>query len=140
MFKAKDIMTTDVITVTRETDIHQAIRTMVRNNVTGLPVVNDDMSLAGIISEKDVLSLLYNIEDKPGKVEDFMTKGIFSFNQNDSLIDIAECLIKNHFRRVPIVGDGKIIGIISRKDIIAFILKLRHKDKQPDTQTVASAS
>jgi len=129
MFKAKTIMTTNVISVSKQTGIYEAIRTMVENNITGLPVVNDDMSLAGVISEKDVLSLLYNIEDKPGKVEDFMTKNPVCFNEDDSLIDIAECFIKNDFRRVPIITQGKLAGIISRKDIITYILKLRHKDK-----------
>lgn len=129
MFKAKTIMTTDVISVNRQTQIYEAIKTMVENNITGLPVVNEDMSLAGVISEKDVLSLLYNIEDKPGKVEDFMTKDPICFNADDSLINIADCFIKNNFRRVPIVAEGKLAGIVSRKDIIAYILKLRHKNK-----------
>jgi len=132
IFKAKSIMTTNVASVKRQTPIYEAIRILVEKNITGLPVVNDDMTLAGIISEKDVLKLLYDIEDKPGKVEDFMTKGIVSFNQEDSLIDITECLIKNHFRRVTITSEGKLAGIISRKDIIKFILKLRHKDKAKD--------
>jgi len=129
MFKAKTVMKSDVITVKRDTPIYEAIRILVQKNITGLPVVNEDMTLAGIITEKDVLKLLYNIEDKPGDVKDFMTKGIVSFNEGDSLIDITECLIKNNFRRVPIVAQGKLVGIISRKDIIAYILKLRHKDK-----------
>ncbi|MBW8038804.1 MAG: CBS domain-containing protein [Planctomycetes bacterium] len=131
MFKAKTIMKTEVITVKKDTGIYEAIRIMVENNITGLPVVNDDMSLAGVISEKDVLKLLYNIEDQPGEVENFMTKGVVTFGQDDSLIDITECFIKNYFRRVPIMANGKLVGIISRKDIISYILKLRHKDKQP---------
>ena len=131
MFEAKLIMETHLIIVKKETSIYEAIRTLVENNITGLPVVDDDMVLRGIITEKDVLSLLYNIEDKAGKVEDFMTKGIVSFDQEDSLIDIAESFIKNHFRRVPIVAQGKLVGIISRKDIIKYILKLRRKDKSP---------
>ena len=129
MFKAKTIMTTDVISVNGQTGIYEAIKTMVENNITGLPVVNDGMGLAGVISEKDVLALLYNIEDKPGKVEDFMTKDPLCFNEDDSLIDIAECFIENNFRRVPIIAQGKLVGIVSRKDIITYILKLRHKDK-----------
>jgi CBS domain-containing protein len=129
IFKAKAIMTTDVAYVKKQTPIYEAIGILVERNITGLPVVNEDMTLAGIISEKDVLRLLYEVEDKPGKVEDFMTKGIVSFNQEDSVIDIAECLIKNPFRRVTITSEGKLAGIISRKDIIKFILQLRHKDK-----------
>ena len=128
MFKAKTIMTKDIIFVKRQTPIYETIRTLVEKNITGLPVVNDDMTLAGIISEKDVLKLLYDIKDKPASVEDFMTEEIFSFDQEDSLIDIAECFIKNNFRRVPIMAQGKLAGIVSRKDIISFILKIRHKN------------
>ena len=128
MFQAKQVMTKNVIVVKRNANIYDAIRLMVDNKITGIPVVNDDMSLAGMISEKDGLKLLYNIEDHAdSKVEDFMTKGVWSFNETDSLVDIAECLIKNHFRRVPILSNGKLVGIITRTDIISFILKLRHK-------------
>jgi len=127
MFKAKSIMSTKLISVKRQMDIYDAIKILADNNITGMPVVNDDMSIAGIITEKDVLGLLYDNAAKGGKVEDYMTKGVVSFNINDNLIDIAECLIKNSFRRVPITDGGKLVGIISRKDLIAYILKLRHK-------------
>jgi CBS domain-containing protein len=129
MFKAKDIMKADVITVTGQTPIYEAIRILVEDNVTGLPVVNDDMRILGIITEKDVLALLYNIEDRMGKVEDFMTHDVVSFDENDSLIGITECFIESNIRRVPITSQGRLAGVISRKDIIAYILKLRHKDK-----------
>jgi len=129
MFKAKTIMSTKVISVKRQTEIYEAIRMLAENNVTGLPVINDDMRIVGIITEKDVLHLLYDIDAKPGKVEDFMTKGVVSFDEDDSLIDITECFLKNSFRRVPITAGGRLVGIVSRKDIIAYILKLRHKDK-----------
>jgi len=129
MFKAKTIMSKGVVYVKRDTEVYEAIRTLEENNVTGLPVVNDDMTIAGIITEKDVLHLLYDTENKCTKVGDFMTKGVVSFNEDDSLIDITECLIENSFRRVPITSGGKLVGIISRKDIISYILKLRHEDK-----------
>ncbi len=129
MFKAKDIMHTDLITVKIKTPIYDAIRTLVEHNITGLPVINDDNSLAGIISEKDMLKLLYDIEDKPGRVEDFMTENIHTFEPEDSLIDLCDCFIKNQFRRVPIVENDQLVGIVSRKDLIRYILELRHKDK-----------
>jgi CBS domain-containing protein len=128
MFKASTIMISDVICVSKETGIYKAIESMVEKNITGLPVVNEDMSLVGIISEKDVLSLLCNMEDRPDTVEHYMTHDPICFDIDDSLIDIAECFMKHHFRRVPILKDGKLAGIISRKDIIAYILHLRHKD------------
>ncbi len=123
MFDTKAIMTTDIITVKRDTPISRVVEILVDNNITGLPVVNDDRTLAGIISEKDVLSLVYDSEDYSAKVEDFMTKDVVSFEQNEDLIAICECLVKNDFRRVPIVADGKLVGVISRKDIIKYILE-----------------
>jgi len=134
MFKAADIMKADVITVNRQTDIYEAMRILVENNITGLPVVDDDMTLVGLISEKDALRLLYNTEDRPGSVADFMTENVVSFRSDDSLIDITETFIRNNFRRVPIVEDGRVVGIISRKDIIGCILKLRHRDKATVSQ------
>jgi len=129
MFKAKTIMKTDVISVDKDTEIYEATRIMVENNITGLPVVNEDQTLAGIITEKDVLKLIYDFEDIPDTVEGFMTIQVTCFDQEDNLIDIADSLIKHHFRRVPILDKGRLVGIISRRDIISFILKLRHKAK-----------
>ncbi len=123
MFETKTIMTTDVITVKRHTPLSRVIEILTDNNITGLPVVNDDRTLAGIISEKDVLSLVYESEDDSAKVEDFMTKDVVSFEQNEDLIAICECLVNNNFRRVPIVSDGKLVGVISRRDIIKYILE-----------------
>ena len=129
MYEAETVMKTNLITVTKDTAIYEVIRTLVENNVTGLPVVNDDMTLAGVITEKDVLKLLYENRDEPGNVEDFMTEKVISFTPHDSLINIARSFVDNHFRRVPIVANGKLVGIVSRKDIIALMLKLRRKDK-----------
>ena len=97
------------------------------SNITGLPVVNEDHTLVGIITEKDVLKLLYDFEDVPDTVGGFMTEQVTCFDQEDNLIDIADSFTRNHFRRVPILDKGRLVGIISRKDIIGYILKLRHK-------------
>lgn len=129
MFEAKTLMKTKLITVKQDSSIYEAIRLLVNKNITGLPVVDDEGVLVGIVSEKDMLRLLYNIKDKAGSVQEFMTKSVVCFTEDDSLIDIAESFIDNHFRRVPIVRDNKLVGIISRRDIVEYILKLRRKDK-----------
>ncbi|MHC4285834.1 MAG: CBS domain-containing protein, partial [Planctomycetota bacterium] len=59
MLSAEEIMTGDVITVKEDTPIHEAMEIMLKEQVSGLPVVFDDMSLAGVLSEKDVVTLLY---------------------------------------------------------------------------------
>jgi len=116
-------MTTDLITVGRETPIYDAIKILLENDITGLPVVDDDMTLVGIITEKDILKLLSILQNDSATVEDFMTKEVVCFDQQEDLIAVCECLIKNHFRRLPITSNGKLTGIISRKDIINYILE-----------------
>ena len=122
MFETKAIMTTDVISVKRDVPIGRAIEILVENDLTALPVVDEDMALLGIVSEKDVLGLLSALEDDSAKVEDFMTTDVVSFGADEDVIAICECLVNSHFRRVPIVADGKLVGIVSRKDIIKYIL------------------
>jgi CBS domain-containing protein len=131
MLKAKDIMTTDVLAVARSTDIYRAIRIMVENNVTGLPVVGSDRTLVGVVTEKDVLKLLYDVEDRPGKVEDFMTEAVVAFDQEADIGAVADGLAANHFRRVPILQEGRLVGIISRKDVIKHIKEQWATEKAP---------
>jgi CBS domain-containing protein len=138
MVTAKAIMSTNVITVTRDEDIYKAIRTMVQNNVTGLPVVNKDGTVAGVLTEKDVLNLLYEIKDRPGKAEDYMTRDVVCFDCQDSATDIAESFRSNHFRRVPILENGKLVGIISRKDIIRYMRDSRHDERVSKDSTTGT--
>ena len=123
MFEIENIMTKNVITIEANAPIREAINIMIEKDITGLPVVDDKMTLVGIVSEKDVLRLLCNIGDRPGKVEEFMTKNVVFFDQNDSLANVCDCLLANHFRSVPIVAGPKkkLAGIISRKDIVKNI-------------------
>ena len=123
MNETKTIMTTNIVTVKSDTPIDRAFELLIENNITGLPVVDDDRTLIGIISEKDMLKLLPGQEDESATVADFMTKDITSFDQDEDLIAICECLMNNYFRRVPIVSNGKLVGIISRRDIIKYIIE-----------------
>lgn len=125
MFKIENIMTKDVITVNKETTIKETIRIIVENNITGVPVVDDQMQLVGIISEKDIMILMYNVGSRAGMVKDFMTRKVVCFDQEDSLVEVCDCLLKNHFRRVPIVAGPKkkLVGIITRKNIVQSIFE-----------------
>jgi len=120
---AGDVMKCGLSTVKRHMPIYEAMEILATRNITGLPVVDDSMNLVGIISEKDILKLLYDPKAKPGKIEDFMTKEVVSFNHDDSLYDVCDCLMYNYFRRVPILQHGKLAGVISRADLIVYILK-----------------
>jgi len=120
---ARDVMKRGLLTVQRETPIYEAMDIIATRNITGLPVVDDYMNLIGIVSEKDMLKLLYDPNVKAGRTEEFMTEEVVSFDHDSDLTDVCDCLINNRFRRVPILDRGKVVGIISRADVITYILK-----------------
>lgn len=125
MQRARDIMTRDVVVTTEKTPVYKAVRLLLENEITGIPVVDHDMVLVGILTEKDVLKLYHAPEyGKKQTVDDFMTQPAVYFDEDESLLDICNCLIDYTFRRVPVTSRGKVVGIISRPDIIRCILEL----------------
>ena len=122
MTKANLVINRNPITIKGDTPLYDAIRLLAGNPTTSLLVVNDDHRLIGILSEKDLLKLLYNPSLNYKTVEDLMTRDVVSFDVNINLVEICKCLIENGFRRVPIVSEGKLVGVISRKDIIKSLL------------------
>ncbi|MFZ5571911.1 MAG: HPP family protein [Thermodesulfobacteriota bacterium] len=134
MFTARDVMTTNIITVDEKTDIRDAIKLLVENNVTGLPVVSESGCLIGIVTEKDILQFLYKQQSKNKTVADLMTRDIITFQESDNLIEIFKSLMENSFRRVPILADGKLVGIISRKDIIKFLFRKPARSRQDEAE------
>ena len=127
MFLVKDIMKTNVISVGRELPIFAAAEMLVDNHITGLPVVDAENTLIGILSEYDVLRILKETTpDQQKTVGDFMTKEVLFFEENIPAVKVWEFFIENPTkRRVPIVRNGKLIGVVSRGDIVRQIVKLR---------------
>ncbi len=127
--KAKDLMSGKVVSVRPDTPIYDAIKALVEGSYTGLPVVNEDMTLAGVISEKDMLRLLFNYDVANGQlpasatVENYMTPQVVAVDHEVTLAKVCNCLIDNQFRRVPVLAKGKLVGVITRADIIRHILK-----------------
>ncbi len=128
MLRARDVMNTNVISVKKDAPIFEAVELLLENNISGLPVVEDDMTLAGILSEKDVVELFYDSEQAENKtVKEYMTCPAVHFEENNALLNICDFLVKNIFRRVPITSEGKLVGIISIQDILNTVLQLRRE-------------
>ena len=132
MIKAKSIMKRDVVSIKRDTTIYEATGILMEKNFTGLPVVNDDMTLVGIVTEKDILrfvsdlhllDLLCDLKESGACAEDVMTTRVVSFDEDESVSDVCCSLVEHNFRRAPVLLGGKLVGIISRKDVIAYIME-----------------
>ena len=130
MLKVKDVMTKDVVSVKKDTPIYEAMEILRKNDITGMPVIEDDMTLVGVITEKDVLRLFYaGEEEKNETVGFFMTRPAVSYRENENLRSVCDFMMINYFRRVPVVSEqGKLVGIISRPDIIDYILEQRQQN------------
>lgn len=122
MYETKAIMSTDVVYVYPNTPIATVVELLVENDITGVPVVGPLGRLVGIVTEKDVIGVLYGQETASGTAQDYMTEDVISFDENDDIVAICECLVNNPLRRVPILAEGRLVGIISRRDLIKYIL------------------
>ena len=128
MREAKEIMTKQVICIRKETPIFEALKLMATNNITGIPVVEEDMTLVGMLSEQDVLRLFHTYDDEKDRtVNDFMTQPAIHFEEDELLLDVCYCLRDNSIRRVPVTSNGKVTGVISRSDILKCIIQLADK-------------
>ncbi len=122
-------MTNEVVVVWPETSVKEALELMLSNEVSGIPVVERDMKLLGIVTEKDVLRLYFEsggLRDK--MVKDFMTQPVVHFDENENIDDICQCLNTMHFRRVPVTKNDKLVGIVSRPDVIKYILSIDRRE------------
>lgn len=129
MLEAKEIMTKQVICIRKETPIFEALKLMATNNITGIPVVEEDMTLVGMLSEQDVLRLFHTYDDEKDRtVNDFMTQPAIHFEEDELLLDVCYCLRDNSIRRVPVTSNGKVTGVISRSDILKCIIQLSDKN------------
>lgn len=130
-----NIMIADVMTVEEGTPVMKAVEKLIKYNVTGMPVVDENDQVIGIISEKDVLALAIQVHEetcpieKEGMlVEDFMTKDVTTIEATESMTSLCSCLMKNKFRRLPILLNGKLVGIATRRDVISHIFDIHREN------------
>jgi predicted transcriptional regulator len=118
-------MTTEVVSVRPDTSIPKAVDLFELHRVSGLPVVDGQNRLLGLITEYDLLQSISTLQ-LGGKVADFMTTGVTTVTEDVPLVELARIFISTQVRRLPVVADGKLVGIISRRDLI-FVGKIRQQ-------------
>lgn len=123
-FTVRDYMTAQVVTFTPDTDVMGAIHQLVKGRFSGAPVCEPDGRVIGVLSEKDCLkvALIATYEGvSPGTVRDFMTPSVASVRPEDSLLTVATRFLDAPYKRFPVVENGKVVGQISRSDVLRAI-------------------
>lgn len=148
MFRVKDIMTTDVISVSLETEIVQAARIMVEKRINGLPVLDDKGRVVGILCQSDLvaqqksvpipslfslmdgfmpLTSLKRIEKEVEKiaaltVSQAMTPKPVTVTPDTGIEEVASLMVDRNFHTLPVVKDEKLVGIVGKEDILKTLL------------------
>jgi len=115
----REIMTTDVVTIMPQATVDDVARLLFNRQITGVPVVDDNHNVVGIVSEFDVIS-------KDGKTaEDIMSREVISVQEETPAEEVAHLLTTRRVRRVPVLADGKLTGIVSRTDLVRLFAVTR---------------
>ena len=149
MSKVGDLMTTEVITVSPQTKISEATQILLERHINGLPVVDENNNLIGIICQSDIiaqqkqlplptiftlfdsfipLSSTAQLEREVQKmsatlVEQAMTPDPTTATPNTDLEDVAEIMVKRNYHTIPVVQEGKLVGVIGKEDVLKTLLK-----------------
>jgi CBS domain-containing protein len=144
MKKASDIMETNIICVTPDTDIPKAVGILLDNHINGVPVVNDKEELVGILCQSDlifqqkempvppiftILDSIFPLSSSKKIDEEFrkiaattvaqaMAKDVVSVAPDTPVSEIASLMVEKHFHTIPVVKNKKLVGIIGKEDVL----------------------
>jgi CBS domain-containing protein len=123
-----DIMTTRLVSFTPETDIHHAIHVLLDQRLSGAPVVDATGALVGMLSKKDCLKIVFSSSyhgDRGGPVREYMSAPVHTLDADLDLVSAAQHFLDSHFRRFPVLSHGKLVGQVSRADLLKALAQTR---------------
>ena len=117
----KDYMARYLVTLEPETEILRAVHMLVTNDIAGAPVVDRDGRMVGLLTEKDCMRVVLNAtyhSEYGGIVADYMSTDVEVMDPNDSIVDAAKRFLDKRYHRYPVLENDKLVGQISRRDIM----------------------
>ena len=131
-YSIKEFMAKQLITFQSDTPIETAMESFLENKISGAPVLDDQGKLVGVLSEKDCMRTLFEssyYNNLGGFVKEYMSTDLKTINIHDTLSNVADEFIKSRFRRFPVMEGNKLVGQISRRDILRAIVKLSNEEQ-----------
>ncbi|MEH6493124.1 CBS domain-containing protein [Halopseudomonas sp.] len=124
--KVRDYMTSDLVTFTADMDLFRAIDRLLAHRISGAPVLDEHGNLIGLLSEGDCLKGILAgsyFEEAGGTVASVMTVVVETIDADADIVKAAEHFIRMRRRRLPVIDEGKLVGQISRRDILRAMQK-----------------
>ncbi|BCX17130.1 MAG: histidine kinase [Geminicoccaceae bacterium] len=158
--QVRDVMTTKVITVRPDTPVTEIARLLVENRISGVPVVDEENRVLGIVSEGDLIRRLEDTDDgrrrswwlellaSPERraeeyvkahgrlARDIMTDLVTVIDEGATLAEVARLLEEKHVKRLPVVRDGKLVGIVSRADLLRALALAPPQEAKLDDRAI----
>ncbi len=124
--RVRDYMTRELITIPADTEIAQAVHLLIERDISGLLVSDGAGGVAGIFTERDCIAVAAEAgyyEEWGGPVANYMSTPVESVGPDDNLIDVAMRMAASPYRRFPVVDGSKLVGLLSRRDVMRAIEK-----------------
>ena len=127
------LLTRNLVSINENKTTYNAIKLLTTNNIGALPVLNDNMELSGIISERDIIREISNnlsVNFKKSNIKSIMTSKVITINKNTKSETIMDIMSKNKIRHIPIVENKFLIGIVSIGDVVKRLLEKFNLENQ----------
>ena len=121
IYRARNVMNTNVVTIPDSATVGEAIEQLVERGISGLPVVDDQNLLVGVITEYELLGMIYRPEIKETPISQLMTTDVLTVGEDALLSQVVHIMQEQRIRRIPVVRDGQIVGVISRRDLLRYM-------------------
>lgn len=125
--RVRDYMATRLFTLAPTTEILHAVHLLVENDISGAPVIDEYGKLVGMLTEHDFMRIALEAsyyEDYGGRVEEYMSKDVSTIDPDESIVALARRFINSSYRRYPVVENDRLIGQISRRDVMRALDEL----------------
>jgi CBS domain-containing protein len=132
----RDIMSKIVVSIRPDATLIDAVKVLTKHHLSGAPVVSATGEVVGFISEPNLMDVLFDEETRTRKVSDYMSPEVQMVHVSDSIATAATMFAMYGFRRLPVVEDGRLIGVVTRRDLLAHSLVSTETFAEPLTELI----
>ncbi len=132
----RDIMSKIVISVRPEATLMDAVKTLTKHHLSGAPVVTKEGEVIGFISEPNLMEVLFDERVRTAPVTKHMSLSVHVLDAQDPLSTAASMFSTYGIRRLPVVADGRFVGVVTRRDLLAYSLHHPEPLSDPERELV----